>query len=58
MVLMKSPDEHQKNLSDITKVNTHSSSFDFLKDEPDIYTRADVKSTMKTNTETTIITKS
>ena len=43
MVLTKSPDEHQKNLSDITKINTHSSSFDFLKDEPDLYTLADIK---------------
>ncbi len=31
------------NLNEITQMNTHSKSFDFLKNEPDIYSLSDLK---------------
>jgi len=37
------PEAFNKNLNDITNVNTHSRSFDFLKGEPDIYSSGDLK---------------
>lgn len=42
-VLIKFPNFYNKNLSDITNVNTYSSSFDFLHDEPELYSKEDVK---------------
>lgn len=41
-VLIKFPTQYSNHLSDITNVNAYSSSFDFLNDEPDIYTLEDV----------------
>ena len=42
-VLVQFPQSYNKDLNDITNVNTYSKSFDFLRDEPDAYTSADVK---------------
>lgn len=42
-VLIKFPSEYRKDVTDITNVNAYSSSFDFLNDEPELYTLADVK---------------
>lgn len=42
-VLLKFPSEYRSDVSDITNVNAYSGSFDFLKDEPDLYTVADLK---------------
>lgn len=41
-VLLKFPTEYRTDVSDITNVNAYSSSFDFLKEEPDLYTIADI----------------
>ncbi len=37
-ILIKFPSEYSVNVSDITNINAYSSSFDFLADEPDVYT--------------------
>lgn len=42
-VLIKFPDVYNSNFSDITNVNAYSNSFDFLKNEPDLYNISDVK---------------
>lgn len=42
-VLIKFPDVYNPNFSDITNINAYSGSFDFLKDEPDLYNVSDVK---------------
>lgn len=42
-VIMKFPDTFNPHLDEITNVNAYSSSFDFLKEEPDLYDRTDVK---------------
>ena len=42
-VLLKFPTVYRPDVSDITNINAYSNSFDFLKDEPDIYTVTDVK---------------
>ena len=34
---MKFPRDYNKDLNEITNINTYSSSFDFLADEPDLY---------------------
>lgn len=36
-LLMKFPRDYNKDLNEITNINTYSSSFDFLADEPDLY---------------------
>lgn len=41
-VLIKFPSHYKKDVSDITNVNAYSSSFDFLADEPELYSVADV----------------
>lgn len=41
-VLIKFPSHYKKDVSDITNVNAYSSSFDFLADEPELYSAADV----------------
>ncbi len=41
-VLIKFPSHYRKEVSDITNVNAYSSSFDFLKDEPELYSVIDV----------------
>lgn len=42
-VIIPFPEEFNPELNDITNVNAYSSSFDFLHDEPDLYTREDIK---------------
>jgi hypothetical protein len=42
-VLVKFPNAYRKDVSDITNINAYSNSFDFLKNEPDVYSVADVK---------------
>jgi hypothetical protein len=42
-VLLRFPDIYNTKVNDITNVNAYSKSFDFLKDEPDVYTLADLK---------------
>jgi antitoxin (DNA-binding transcriptional repressor) of toxin-antitoxin stability system len=42
-VLIKFPTHYRADVSDITNINSYSNSFDFLKDEPDLYSIADVK---------------
>lgn len=42
-VLIKFPDVYNSNFSDITNVNAYSGSFDFLKNEPDLYKASDLK---------------
>jgi hypothetical protein len=42
-VVIQFPSNYNKDVSDITNVNTYSKSFDFLKDEPEIYTKRDLK---------------
>jgi antitoxin (DNA-binding transcriptional repressor) of toxin-antitoxin stability system len=42
-VLIKFPSMYRADVSDMTNVNTYSNSFDFLKDEPEVYTVADIK---------------
>jgi hypothetical protein len=37
------PVAYQKNVNDITNINAYSRSFDFLADEPELYSRNDVK---------------
>ncbi len=41
-VLIKFPSHYRNNISDITNVNAYSSSFDFLTEEPELYSPADV----------------
>lgn len=42
-VIMKYPENLNKNLNEITNINANSSSFDFLEDEPDLYSISDLK---------------
>ena len=42
-LLIKFPMHYNSLLSDITNINAYSTSFDFLKDEPDIYSLNDLK---------------
>lgn len=42
-VLVKFPDTYNSNLSNITNINAYSNSFDFLKNEPELYNAFDVK---------------
>ena len=42
-VIIAFPANYNKNLNDITNINANSRSFDFLKDEPDIYDISDLK---------------
>ena len=42
-VLVKFPTNYRSDVSDITNINAYSNSFDFLKDEPDIYSLDDIK---------------
>jgi hypothetical protein len=37
------PAAYRKNANDITNINAYSRSFDFLADEPELYSRNDVK---------------
>ena len=42
-VVVQFPHVYNKNVNDITNVNAYSKSFDFLSQEQDIYSPADVK---------------
>jgi len=42
-VVIQFPSNYNKDFSDIVNINTDSKSFDFLKDEPDIYNASDLK---------------
>lgn len=42
-VIIKFPDAYNSNFSDITNINAYSGSFDFLKNEPDLYSWRDIK---------------
>lgn len=42
-VVIKFPDVYNVAVNDITNVNAYSKSFDFLKDEPNIYSVSDLK---------------
>lgn len=42
-VLIKFPSLYRSDVSDITNINSYSNSFDFLKDEPELYTLEDIK---------------
>ncbi len=42
-VLIKFPTNFRSDVSDITNVNAYSSSFEFLADEPDLYSVNDVR---------------
>lgn len=43
VVVLKFPEMYNAAVDDITNVNAYSKSFDFLKDEPDIYSLSDLK---------------
>ncbi len=42
-VLVKFPDVYNPRFSDIANMNAYSQSFDFLKNEPDMYSLSDLK---------------
>jgi hypothetical protein len=42
-VLLRFPTQYHKEMNDVTNVNAYSKSFDFLADEPDLYSVADTK---------------
>jgi len=43
VVMLKFPREYNKLFSDIANVNAYSQSFDFLGDEPELYSLSDLK---------------
>ena len=43
VLIINFPDVYNKNANDITNINAYSKSFDFLENEPEIYSLADVK---------------
>ncbi len=44
-LIIQFPGQYNKNLNEITNINTSSHAFDFLQEEPELYSRADVKET-------------
>ena len=44
-LLIQFPESYNKDLNDITNINSNSKSFDFLKDEPETYSLSDLKET-------------
>jgi antitoxin (DNA-binding transcriptional repressor) of toxin-antitoxin stability system len=42
-VLVKFPDAYRPDVSDSTNINAYSNSFDFLKNEPELYSQDDIK---------------
>jgi hypothetical protein len=44
-VIIKWPGRYSDSLNDITNFNANSASFDFLKNEPDLYTLGELKET-------------
>lgn len=45
VLILKFPQEYNEDLDEITNINTYSDSFSFLKDEPELYSVADLKKT-------------
>lgn len=43
VILIKYPDTYRKEYSAIANINTYSGVFNFLADEPDLYTKEDVR---------------
>ena len=43
VIIMKHPENLNKNLNEITNINANSPSFDFLKNEPNLYGIKDLK---------------
>jgi D-arabinose 1-dehydrogenase-like Zn-dependent alcohol dehydrogenase len=43
VLMIKFPKHYSKELGDITNINAYSKSFDFLADEPDLYSLSDLK---------------
>ena len=43
VLLVKYPDYHNPKLSEMTNLNANSNSFDWLADEPNLYSLADLK---------------
>lgn len=43
VMIIKMPTFYNKEVDEITNINTYSNSFDFLNDEPDLYSLDDVK---------------
>ncbi len=44
-LMIQFPSHYNKKLNDITNINALSHSFDFLQEEPELYSMADVKKT-------------
>ncbi len=42
-LLIKFPDTYNPDLDDITNMNAYGGGFDFLEEEPDVYSRKDLK---------------
>jgi hypothetical protein len=42
-LLIKFPSQYRKDLGEVTNFNAYSGSFDFLADEPDLYSITDLK---------------
>ena len=42
-IVLKFPEMYNSSLNEITNINAYSKSFDFLKDEPDIYSLSDLR---------------
>ncbi len=42
-IVVQFPEMYNKNINDITNINAYSKSFDFLKEEPNLYMSSDVK---------------
>ena len=42
-LIIQFPSTYNKNLNDITNINASSHSFDFLNEEPELYSMADLK---------------
>jgi hypothetical protein len=43
VLIIKFPSDYSRKLSEITNINSYSSSFDFLADEPDLYSLESLK---------------
>lgn len=47
VMIVKMPTSFNKELDEITNINAYSTSFDFLKDEPELYSIKDLKNDRK-----------
>lgn len=43
VLILKFPTKYNSKLNDITNINTYSASFDFLQNEPDLYSADDLR---------------